>query len=365
MKELLNQLFLGNTAKEWLITIAIIAGGLILCRIFQSIVLMRLKIISTRTSTTADDFIVTVIQRSLMPFLYVLSFYAGARNLRMDSRVEDTIHVALLAIVIFFVIRAVIDTISYSFGRIIQRRQGEGAEARQAKGILLLVKIIVWTAGAIFFIDNLGYNITTIITGLGIGGIAIALAAQTVLGDLFSYLVIFFDKPFETGDFIIVGDKMGTVEYIGIKTTRLRALGGEQLIMANSDLTNSRVQNYKRMEKRRIVFSIGVSYDTTSENLNSIPHIVKHIIEGLADVQFDRAHLSAFGEFSLNFEVVYFIQSADYNIYMDRQQEIYLGIAREFGKSGIEFAYPTQKLLLKRANEAGTKRESFQKLTNN
>jgi small-conductance mechanosensitive channel len=188
------------------------------------------------------------------------------------------------------------------------------------------------------------------VAGLGIGGIAIALAAQTILGDLFSYLVIFFDKPFEIGDFIILEDKMGTVEYIGIKTTRIRTLGGEQLICSNTDLTNSRVHNFKRMQERRVVFSFGVVYDTTTTKLKLIPGIIKQAIESLRETRFDRAHFKSFGNSSLDFEVVYYILTPDYNLYMDKQQAINMSIFESFEREQIEFAYPTQTLFL-RGNE--------------
>mgnify|MGYP000314634949 CR=1 FL=1 len=157
--------------------------------------------------------------------------------------------------------------------------------------------------------------------------------------------MLFRSKPFEIGDFIIIDDKMGSIEYIGIKTTRIRTLGGEQLICSNTDLTNSRVHNYKRMEKRRVVFSFGVTYQTPASKIKKIPSIVKDIIQRDEGNTFDRAHFSSYGDFSLNFEVVYYVMSADYNIYMDRQQEINISIFETFEKENIEFAYPTQTIL--------------------
>jgi len=210
---------------------------------------------------------------------------------------------------------------------------------------------VVWVIGIVFLIDNLGYDITTIVAGLGIGGIAIALAAQTILGDLFSYIVIFFDKPFRPGDFIVIDDKMGSVEYIGIKTTRIRTLGGEQLICSNTDLTNSRVHNFKRMQERRVVFSFGVEYDTSSEKLRKISGIVKEIITSKEDIRFDRAHFKSFGAYSLDFEVVYFVLSDDFNKYMDIQQDINLQLFELFEKEEIVFAFPTQTVLLQRDKE--------------
>lgn len=351
MGEFLNQIILGNSVQQWLISFAIIAGCIILAKLLQRIVILRIRKVAEKTRSTLDDFIVTVLQRSAMPYLVILSVYLGINYLWLDPRIEHILHVAVLFVSVFFIIRTITDLIAYFFNSYAEKGNSAQAQVKQAKGILIIINIVIWIIGIVFLIDNLGYNITTIITGLGIGGIAIALAAQTILGDLFSYFVIFFDKPFEIGDFIIIGDKMGSVEYIGIKTTRLRALGGEQLIISNTDLTNSRVQNYKRMEKRRVVTSIGVIYETSAEKLKRIPGIVQRIIESKNDTQFDRAHFAGFGDFSLNFEFVYYILSADYNLYMDRQQAIALDIFETFQKEDIEFAYPTQKLYLQSDHE--------------
>ena len=199
--------------------------------------------------------------------------------------------------------------------------------------------------------DSLGVKISALIAGLGIGGIAIALAAQTILGDLFSCFIIFFDRPFVTGDFIIIGEFKGTVDKIGLKTTRLISLGGEQLIFSNTDLTNSRIRNYKRMDRRRIVFEFGVIYQTTLTQLKKIPQIVEEIITQIPETTFDRAHFASYGDFSLNFEVVYYVNDRDYNKYMNIQQEINFQIKETFEKEGIEFAYPTQTLFLSNENK--------------
>ncbi|MDO9079933.1 MAG: mechanosensitive ion channel family protein, partial [Desulfuromonadales bacterium] len=211
------------------------------------------------------------------------------------------------------------------------------------------LNVVIWVLGLMFLLDNLGFKITSVVAGLGIGGIAIALAAQTVLGDLFNYFVIFFDRPFEVGDFLVIDDKKGTVEHIGIKTTRIRSLGGEILVFHNTDLTNSRIHNYKKMERRRVVFQVGVVYQTTPDNLENLPLIMKEIIEKQEDATFDRAHFASLGDFSLNFEVVYYVLGDDYAHYMDIQQGINLAIFREFKEKGIEFAYPTQTLFMNKA----------------
>jgi small-conductance mechanosensitive channel len=187
-----------------------------------------------------------------------------------------------------------------------------------------------------------------VVAGLGIGGIAVALAAQAVLGDLFSYFSILMDRPFELGDFIIIDDYMGTIEHIGIKTTRIRSLGGEQLVFSNTDLTGSRIRNYKRMEQRRIVFRIGVVYQTPVEKLKEIPGIIKGIMDAIPEARTDRAHFASYGDSSLDFEIVYYVLTGDYNKYMDIQQEINLSLAEEFERRGIEFAYPTRTLFIEK-----------------
>ena len=191
-------------------------------------------------------------------------------------------------------------------------------------------------------LDNLGFDISAVVASLGIGGVAIALASQGILQDLFSYFSILLDRPFELGDFIIVGDYLGTVEYVGIKTTRLRSISGEEIVIANTDLTGSRIRNFKRMRQRRIVFKFGVVYETSADLLAKIPVIIKEIINHTEHATFDRAHFSGYGEYSLDFEVVYFINTSDYNVYMNAQQQINLAVKAKFARHNIEFAYPTQ-----------------------
>jgi small-conductance mechanosensitive channel len=344
MNSFWDKVFCGNTIRDWLIAILIIAFSIFLLHLIKTLVLAQLRKWSRKTNTTIDDFLVVAIEKSALPFFYLWSVYIGLSYLSFEQKAQNILGIALMVTATFFAIRLITSVINYLVENFTRSQQDAETKRKQARGIVIIVNIIIWITGVVFLIDNLGYDITTLVAGLGIGGIAIALAAQAVLGDLFSYFVIFFDKPFEIGDFIIIGDKMGTVEYVGIKTTRIRALSGEQLIISNTDLTNSRVQNYKRMETRRVVFSISVLYETPGEKLKEIPNIVRRIIEEQANLKFDRAHFSSFGSSSLNFEIVYFVPSADYNLYMDKQQEINLAIFEEFEKENIGFAYPTQKI---------------------
>lgn len=344
MQSFWDQVLWGNAIRDWAIAIAVIAAAMALLRVFKYLVLQRLKKLADRSASRFDDLLISLIVRFLVPLCYCLAVYYGLQYLKLNEKARQLLHVAIMIVATFFIIRTITSIISHFIHNFIRNEAAEETKRKQARGILLIIKCVVWLVGLVFLIDNLGYDITTIITGLGIGGIAIALAAQTVLGDLFSYLVIFFDKPFEIGDFIIVDDKMGTVEYVGIKTTRIRTLGGEQLICSNTDLTNSRVHNYKRMEQRRVVFKFGVVYHTPAEKLKHIPLAVKNVIESLELTRFDRAHFFSFGEYCLNFEVVYYVLSADYNQYMDIQQEINLQLFRRFEEENIEFALPTQTL---------------------
>lgn len=196
-------------------------------------------------------------------------------------------------------------------------------------------------------LQNLNVDVTALVTGLGIGGVAVALAMQNILGDLFGSLSITLDKPFVVGDFIVAGDDMGTIERIGVKTTRVRALSGEQLVFSNSDLLKSRIHNYKRMQERRVVFRVSATYETTPELLERVPGLIRRAIERLkGKTRFDRAHFFRFGDSSMDFEACYYVLSADYNTYMDVQQAILLDIARAFAAEGIAMPYPTQTLFM-------------------
>ena len=209
-------------------------------------------------------------------------------------------------------------------------------------------KIVLWSLVLLLVLDNLGVNITALVAGLGVGGIAVALAVQTILGDLFASLSIVLDKPFVVGDFLIVGDLLGSVEYVGLKTTRLRSLSGEQLVFSNSDLLSSRIRNYGRMYQRRVVFNLGVTYQTPRDKLIKIPEIVRAAIEQQDKTRFDRSHFKEYGDFALVFESVYYVEGPDYNEYMDIQQAVNLQVHEQFEQQGIEFAYPTQTLFVQK-----------------
>lgn len=351
MQNFMNQTYFGNSVYEYAVALGIFIVGIIILTIFRKIILSRLKKWSEKTKTTVDDFLVRGIEKSFIPVLYLIIFYLAVKSLTLPEEAVDVIDKVIIILATIFFIRVITSTLKYSLNEYIKRKMPEEADAerrlKQINGITLILSFIIWSVGFIFLLDNLGFEISAVIAGLGIGGIAIALAAQTILGDLFSYFVIFFDRPFEIGDFVILQNEfLGSIEYIGIKTTRIRSLSGEQIVLSNTDLTNSRIRNYKRMERRRVVFKLGVIYQTTHKQLSEIPKIVRSIIEEQPDTTFDRAHFQSYGNFSLDFEFVYYVMGADYNKYMDTQQTINLKIYEEFEKQGIEFAYPTQTLFV-------------------
>jgi small-conductance mechanosensitive channel len=266
--------------------------------------------------------------------------------------VEKILSNAAIVVITILVIRLVSSVILVLLKGYLERQEHGQDKVRRLSGLMLIVNILIWTMGILFLFDNMGYNVSALITGLGIGGIAVALAAQNILGDLFNYFVIFLDRPFEVNDFVTVDDKSGTIEYIGIKTTRILSLTGEQLVFANSDLTKSRIHNYKRMETRRAVFSVMVAYEISAAQLKEIPEMLKKIVQEQRSVKFDRAHWVSFGPSSLNFEIVYMVLSSDYNTYMDIQQAINIRIFETFEQLGIAFAKPTSQVYLQQESES-------------
>lgn len=350
MKEFLNQTYFGNTLEAYLIALGIFIGTVIIIFIFKKVVLSRLRKWAETTDTKIDDFLVRGLEKSVIPVLYVLAFYLSVKTLTLNPKAERAIDVISVILATFFIIKIITSTFRFGLASYIKSKAEaeEDAERRlkQIRGVVVVISFIIWVLGFVFLMDNLGFQITTVIAGLGIGGIAIALAAQAILGDLFSYFVIFFDRPFEIGDFIATGDFSGNIEYIGIKTTRVRSLSGEQLVFANSDLTSSKLKNFKRMDKRRVVFKLGVIYQTPAEKLEEIVKVVGQIITDNTNVTYDRGHFASYGAFSLDFEFVYFVLSADYTTYMDIQQDINFKIYREFENRKIKFAYPTQTLFV-------------------
>lgn len=343
-----RQLIANNNAQDWAVALLAAATFMVVLHTLRSLVLQRLERISRTTSTVIDDFLVDVLSATRILLAAAVGLYVGTHFLTLPTALEKLVDRTFIGLLIlqsgFWANRGLIFWLTHKFA------QGDdldaGARAMTLSLLSFLGRVALWVLVALLILDNMGLNVTALVASLGIGGIAIALAVQNVLGDLFASLSIAIDKPFVIGDFIIVDDHMGTIEHVGLKTTRIRSLSGEQIIFSNNDLLKSRIRNYKRMQERRAVFAINVTYDTTVEQLGSIPDLIQEAIKSHDSTRFDRAHFKSFAPSSLEFEAVYYMLKPDFNLYMDVQQAINLQLVREFTKRNINFAFPTQTLHL-------------------
>ncbi len=343
MRDFLETMFWGNTVGRWLTAAGVAVVVYSVLWLVGKVGVRRLAAFSTRTRTDVDDLVTEVLGKTRTTILLLLAAYAGSLSLSLPDRLQAILrHVAFIAAAIQIGI-----WLSAALGLSIERYRARviAEDPESATGLRAIGYIgrgIIWVIVLLVMFDNVGVDVTTLVAGLGVGGIAVALAVQGILGDVFASLSIIFDKPFLVGDFVRVGDSTGSVENIGIKTTRLRSLSGEQLVISNSDMLGSRIQNFGRMYERRAAFTLGVTYDTPREKLARIPEMVRQAIEAEEGVRFDRAHFKEFGAYSLNIDAVYYVLSPEYARYMDIQQRINLEISRRFEEEGIEFAFPTQ-----------------------
>jgi len=349
----LDTVIWGNLVSAWLIAAALILATA--TALYVILWLVRRYLARTRgyRGIALHRFFVELALSLRIALLMPIALSAGASTVVLPGGLGTAIRTLM---VVGLLVQAAIwaeRTITFAASRYQETREDERARADSAATIAafaLVARIVLWSILLLLVLDNVGIDVTAVVAGLGIGGIAVALAAQNILGDLFSSLSIMIDRPFIVGDFIIVGDAMGTVEHVGMKTTRVRSLSGEQLIFSNADILQSRIRNYQRLQERRIVFTLGVVYQTPYVVLQAIPGMLREIIEAQEDVRFDRAHFARYADSSLEFEVVYYVLASDYNRYMDLQQHINLAIFHRFEESKIDFAYPSRTLFLHRAD---------------
>ena len=335
---------LNNSVEAWLKAVTIALVIIIVGRVAQRLLSGCLKSWAKKTKNTIDNFIISTLETIRWEWV-VMGVFVATRYLNFNKGFDAFMLWIFALIMLHRIIRTVNLFVDYVSAKAYFENENVEAGSKGAiKHIVLILKIVAAGVLIVVALDNLGFEISAVIAGLGVSGIVIGLALQSIVKDLFSSFCIIFDKPFEVGDFIIVGDFMGVVQNVGIKTTRLTSLGGEHLVFSNSDLTESRVRNYKRMAQRRVVFSFGVEYSTQEDKLKTVPSMVKKIIGDIEDVKCDRVHFQKFGNSSLDFEVVYYVLSSDYNKYMDIQEKINFEIFSEFNKEGINFAFPTQTL---------------------
>ncbi len=337
----------GNTLRDWAISLAVLLAALAVLFVIRRLLRGRLHKLAAEGERVFLKVAAHVVGQTKGWFLMLIALNVSLRSIEAGDRF-DVFFGRLL--IIGMLVQLGLWAVA-GLGRfMLLRRQEqleEDAGAVAAMDIVgFLVRVSVWAIVFLLALDNLGVNITALVAGLGVGGIAVALAAQNIISDLFASLSIVLDKPFVLGDFLVIDSLSGNVEKVGIKTTRVRSLSGEQLVFSNNDLLGSRIRNYGRMSERRILFTIGVVYQTSAEKLEQVPELIKDIIVKQESARFDRAHFKAFGAYSLDFEIVYYVESSDYALYMHIQQAVNYEIFRRFAEIGIEFAYPTQKLFL-------------------
>lgn len=339
--------FLNNTTGRWLAALGVAVAVTLALELIKKLVVRHVGVIAARTETKLDDIAVAALESTKFLVLAILGLYAGTAMLDLAPAVR--LVVTRTAVVTGLVQAAIWGNsmLRAWLTEYYQNRANDPGRATSAAAVGFIARMVLWIVILLMILENLGVNITALVASLGIGGIAVALAVQNILGDLFASLSIVLDKPFVIGDFIIVDKYLGAIEHVGLKTTRIRALSGEQLVFSNADLLKSRIQNMARMTRRRAAFTVGVTYDTPTGKLRAIPPLLTEIVTSQSPVTFDRAHFSGMTGSSLNFEVVYWVETADYVRFMDIQQEIYLQLIDRFKALEIEFAFPSQTLYLR------------------
>jgi small-conductance mechanosensitive channel len=346
---MLNYKFLDNSVQNWLISLAVAAVVLIVLYIIKRLSMSRLTMLARETDNKWDDAVADMLSRTRIPFIFIVSLFLGSLFLSIADEYRQIAY-SIAAITLLFQGGLWLNGLLLFWLRQDQeqRKKTDPASVAAVNAMGFVGRLLLWAVVLLLVLENLGVDVTALVAGLGVGGIAVALAVQNILGDMFASLSIVLDKPFTIGDFLIIDDYLGSVEHIGLKTTRMRSLSGEQLVFSNTDLLNSRIKNYGRMFERRVVFKLGVTYQTPHDKLRRIPGIIRAAIEEQEPVRFDRSHFQSYGDFSLLFETVYYILTPDYNIYMDIQQAINLHIHAQFEAESIEFAYPTQTLYIEK-----------------
>lgn len=336
-----------NSLKQWATAAAIAMAVYFASRLAKAIALSQLKKRAESAESPWNGIPAKAFERLHSLFFLIAAIYCGSLLLSLPEKAAHVVAKAFILGLLLQIGLLASQIISASFETYRRKKIEKNADTvTMLSSVSFLSRVALWVFLLLLALDNFGINITALVAGLGVGGVAVALAVQNILGDVFASFSIVLDKPFVIGDFIIVDDHLGTVEHVGLKTTRVRSLSGEQLIFSNEDLLKSRIRNFKRMFERRVVFNIGIRYETPIDKIRAVPTMIKEIVQGQSPVRFDRAHFKEYGPYSLNFEIVYWILDPDYNVYMDIQQAINIGIYDRFAAEGIGFAYPTQTLLL-------------------
>jgi len=347
----LDETFYHNQVRDYVVAGGIALAVVLCAQLVRWVLMLKLRALASRTITQLDDMLVDMLGRTRFWAVLVVALYLGTLSLTLSPELARTIRLIAVIAVLLQIGFWATGTIRFAVANFRKRKEAEG-DASSVGTILVLTvvaRMVLWVIVVLLVLENLGVDVTALVAGLGIGGVAVALALQNILSDLFASVSIMLDKPFEVGDFIVVGTDQGNVEHIGIKTTRVRSINGEQLVFANGDLLQARIRNYKRMEERRALFTVGVTYQTPADEVEKLPVLLESIISAVEGVRFDRAHFKGFGDSALIYEVVYWVESPEYPAFMDAQQRINFAIVRAFEEIGVEMAYPTRTLYVHEA----------------
>ncbi|MCL2026349.1 MAG: mechanosensitive ion channel family protein [Leptospirales bacterium] len=343
-----QHIYLGNSLYQYIMSTLVFIGGLLVITLVRRIALARIAHALDKSSIY-NNLIIDSTKKYLIPMAHFLLFYFCFIHLRLNPELYKFSKAAMLLLTVFFSIRFFLSFARFWLNNFwIEKGDNTIARKNLSATILTILNLALWLIGFLLFLDNIGVKVSAFIAGLGIGGIAIAFAAQAVLQDIFSYFSISFDNPFQLGDLIAVGDVQGTVEHIGIKTTRIRSVTGEQIVISNTALIGSRLHNFGRMNERRVMINFDVTYNTEFEKLKEIPSIVKNIVEETRGARFGRCHFVQFADSSLKFETVYHVLSGDHTLFRDIQQSINLNVKKIFDEKKIEFAFPTQSIYIEK-----------------
>ena len=338
--------YLGNSVAEYMLAAATFLGvlwGFLLARRF---VISRLRALAHLTTTKLDDVAVEMMEKVRSPECYLVAFFFALRPLVVHPRFDRGVHVAVVALVAYRIVTMLQVAVAYGVETMILSGSTDTDVTHRdtAATVTLAAQGFIWVGAFVFVLSNLGFNITSMVAGLGISGIAVALAAQAVLGDLFSAVAIYLDKPFVVGDAIKVGDIAGTVEHIGVKTTRVRSINGELLVYPNSALTGSRIQNFKQLTERRSVVAFCLPGDTAPSVLKKVPGHGRAAVGKAKDARLERSHLTGVKDGALEFELVFYVRGTDYGAYMDAQEAVLLDLLESLRLEGVSITGPARRM---------------------
>jgi small-conductance mechanosensitive channel len=334
---------LGNSVADWTLALLAFLVTFTVLPLLSGWIKSRRRrwVAAQRTQPVAIELATLLVERTSRIFLLAAAVYFAIAELYLPHRLERAIEIATVFVLWFQVGRWAMAAVRFALDLRRQRTPvADAALAGSIEIILFVAGLLVWTLAALIALDQLGVEVKPLLAGLGIGGIAVALALQAVLGDLFASVSIALDKPFTVGDALVIDGFTGTVEHIGVKSTRLRSISGEQIIMSNSEVLKCRLRNYGRLRERRSAFELTIVHDTPTEVLRSIPGAVRDIIEAQPETRFDRCHLMTFAPAGLSFEVVYFVLVPDFRTYADVQHTINIAILERFRELKVQFATP-------------------------